>query len=150
MSSAPFEAKVLAIAIKTSEGGPMREVEDATAKVDGGFVCPVESAPDRGITFLSAKQWSQVNEELGTSLPWHTRRANVLLDADGLAHLIGKTVRVGELTVRLTGETKPCALMESFQEGLTQALVPDCRGGVLGRVLEAGTVRTGDTLTLID
>jgi MOSC domain-containing protein YiiM len=150
MSNAPFEAKVLAIALKTSEGGPMREVRDAAAEVDSGLVGSTTPAPDRGVSFLAAAQWSQVNEELGTSLPWHTRRSNILLDADALGHLIGKTVRVGEVALRLTGETKPCALMDTFHEGLTKALVPDCRGGVHGRVLEAGSVRAGDTLTVID
>lgn len=149
MSGAAFEAKVLAIALKTAKSGPMREVEEATAEVNGGFACPVKPSPDRGITFLAAGHWSEVNAELGTSLPWHTRRANVLLDTRALGGLIGKTVRVGEVTVRLIGETKPCALMDTFHKGLTKALVPDYRGGVHGRVLKGGTVRAGDTLTVI-
>lgn len=140
--------KILSIAIKPAEGASMEEVVNAVGVVDAGLKGNAPpSHPDRGVTFLAARQWDQVNAELGAALPWHTRRANVLLDADNLADLIGKRVRVGELLVEVKDETKPCGLMDEFHAGLTRTLVPECRGGVFGRVLEGGALRVGDVLT---
>ncbi len=143
-----MQAQVLALAVKTAVGGPMREIDRSVGQVDGGLDCPVQPSPDRGITFLAARQWDQVNEELGTEMPWHARRANVLLDADGLADLLGRTVTVGDLRVEIMGETVPCGTMEAIQPGLTRALAPECRGGVYGRILRGGTIRVGDALTI--
>ncbi|MEP0848144.1 MAG: MOSC domain-containing protein [Phycisphaerae bacterium] len=139
---------VLAIALKTAEGGPMREVRDAVGIVDGGLEGSVKPSPDRGITFLSSRQWTLVQRELSGGMPWHTRRANVLIDADSLGALIGRIVQVGELLVEIKGETRPCGLMDKLQPGLRVALTPDHRAGVHGRVLRGGTLRVGDTMRL--
>jgi MOSC domain-containing protein YiiM len=140
--------RVLAIALKTARGGPMREVAEADGLVDAGLKCPVWPRKNRGITFLAAGQWKQVCRELAADLPWTLRRANVLLDADGLGDLIGRTVQVGDLRVRITGETAPCDLMDRQHAGLQAALRSDFRGGIHGRILTAGRVRVGDRLTI--
>lgn len=144
----PIIGSVLAVAIRTSQRGPMKEVPAATAKVDGGLDTDIPVSRARGITFLSANQWRQVNKELAVELPWHTRRANVLIDSDSLADLIGKSVRVGPVLLKITGETRPCELMDSLHQGLRTALTPDCRGGVHGRVIEGGTIRVGDQMVV--
>lgn len=142
--------KIRAIAIKTAESGPMREVEEAVAEVDGGLVGGVKPSPDRGITFLATAHWRQVMGELNANLPWHTRRANVLIEAESLAHLIGKRLRFGEVEVQVINETRPCGLMDQFLPGLKDALKPDCRAGVYGRVICGGVFRIGDTATASD
>lgn len=150
MSNANFTAPILALALKTAERGPMQEVDEATAEEYGGLVgCP-RPTPYRGITLLSAGQWAQVQNEIGRELPWHTRRANVLLDADGLGDLIGLTLRAGEVEMRVMGETRPCGLMDELCPGLRKALTGDCRGGVHAWVLKGGTLRVGDTVTVIE
>ncbi|RMF77711.1 MAG: MOSC domain-containing protein [Planctomycetota bacterium] len=139
--------KVLAIAIKPAEGAPMEQVAEAVGVVDAGLEGNAPCTPDRGVTFISSKQWREVCEELGADLPWHTRRANILLDAGGLAGLVGRRVRVGEMLVEIKGESKPCGLMDKLHAGLRAALKPHARGGVFGRVVEGGAVRVGDSLT---
>ena len=140
---------VLSVALRTAQRGPMKEVSEATATVDGGLTGDIAVSRDRGITFLSARQWKQVNEELHANLPWHTRRANVLIDAGGLGELIGSTIKVGEVTVKVIAETKPCGLMDTLYSGLRQTLVPDYRGGVYGRVIQGGRICVGDKLAVI-
>ncbi len=100
--------------------------------------------PDRGISLISHPQWQEAMKEMGLDLPWHTRRANVLVDAPSLEHLVGKTIALGTIRVEITMECTPCGLMDKFQPGLKAALKPDFRGGVLGRIVQGGTFGVGD------
>ncbi len=135
-----------AIAVRTAEDGPMREIDRAVATPDGGLDGDIAVSPDRGVTLISAVQWREVTAELKADLPWHTRRANVLVECARLGDLIGRTVQLGDVQVAIIAETKPCGIMDRLHPGLLQSLVPDCRGGVYGRVLTGGTFQTGDRL----
>jgi MOSC domain-containing protein YiiM len=140
--------RVERIALKTAVGGAMQEVDDAVAEVDGGLAGGARPSPRRGITFLASGDWRTVMSALHVDLPWHTRRANVLIDAHSIGHLIGKTVQLGEVVVEIIAETRPCDLMDQFQPGLRDALKPNCRAGVHGRVVTGGRFRIGDTLLI--
>jgi MOSC domain-containing protein YiiM len=142
--------RVLAIAIKSAEGGPMVESQSATAVVDAGLAGNAKVATHRGVTFLSARQWRQITAELEADIPWHLRRANILIDADSMASLIGRTVALGEAQLVIKGETHPCGLMDQQHQGLRAALKPDCRGGVYGQVVRGGTFRVGDLLSVVE
>ena len=139
---------VLAIAIRTTKNGPMQEIESVEVSKADGLEGDVASAVHRGITLLSTDQWAETNQALGTDLPWHTRRANVLLAGGSLQHLIGSTVQLGGVKIKVNAETEPCGLMDKLHPGLREALVPDCRGGVYGEILEGGMLKVGDTLSV--
>ena len=144
----PGVSRVAAIALKTAHSGPMQEVGSATVESDGTLVGSASVNPKRGVTFLSSSQWATVMRELGAELPWHTRRANVLIDADGIGDWRGKTIRIGDATFEIIAETRPCELMDTFHSGLMNALKPDCRAGVYGRVTRGGVIRVGDAVTV--
>lgn len=145
------EGSVAAIAVRSPKVGPMIELREARAVADCGLEGDVPSNPQRGVSFLSLGQWRRVVDELNAAqLPWHTRRANILIDADSLAGWIGRTVRVGDVEVAIAAETRPCELMDRFLPGLRSALASDCRGGVHGRVVRGGTIRVGDVVTVLD
>lgn len=138
------EPRVLALALRTSVRGPMHEVEVASAEPNGGLQGDHGTSARRGITFLAKEDWEAACRAVGADLPWHARRANVLVEGRGLLGLVGREVRVGELRIRVEGETCPCARMDERRSGLRAALEPEGRGGVYGRVLEGGTLRIGD------
>lgn len=140
--------RIKAIALRSPATGPMRLVESATATVDEGITGDVKVSPSRGITFLATGQWATVCRQLGVEIPWHTRRANVLVDATSLAQLIGCTIQFGEVLVAIKAETRPCELMDTFQSGLRDALSPECRAGVYGRVIRGGRFAVGDAITI--
>jgi MOSC domain-containing protein YiiM len=148
--TAPEVGKVQSLALRAGKLGPMREVPEVKAIADGGLVGDNPARPERGISLLAAGQWRQVQRELDASLPWHTRRANVLVDADSLGGLIGHTIAIGELVVHVLAETKPCAVMDRQCPGLRQALTPDARGGVIGRIVRGGVLRVGDSVARLD
>jgi len=145
MQPNPF-GRVEAIALRSGRNQCMIEVTAADAVADHGLTGDYQPAVDRGITLISAPQWGDVQRELKADLPWHTRRANVLVSAKRLASLIGRTIRIGDATVEIKAETKPCALMDELHQGLRNALTPDCRGGVYGRVVKGGPIRVGDAI----
>ncbi len=139
---------IIGLAVRTSKRGPMEVRESAAAVADGGIIGDLKSSVERGITLLSARQWSEVLAELGVDLPWHTRRANVLVDCAGLSRLIGRTVSIGRARLRIINETAPCGLMDELYPGLRAALSPECRGGVYGRVLADGAFAIGTPVEL--
>lgn len=144
--SEAFEGTITAIALKPKKGGPMQLVDAAMVYEDG---LEGNISQERHITLLSREQWDTAQRELGGEMPWETRRANVLVE--GIAsfnEVIGQRVKLGEVTLRVTGETRPCSQMDHVQPGLQAALKPECRGGVHGRVVNSGTIRVGDRVAL--
>lgn len=141
--------QILGVALRTAARGPMREVSILEVARDGTLTGDHGASVNRAITFLSSGQWRAVQQELQVELPWHTRRANLLVECDSLENLVGKTVRVGSVEVVIPGETEPCARMEELHPGLLEALVPHMRGGVHARVSKGGTIQIGDPLVLL-
>lgn len=140
--------RVLAIALRCKDKGQMNEVTEVQAQRDGGLAGDNAARPERGLTLLATAQWQEVQKELQANLPWYTRRANVLVDIKKLGHLIGAEIKIGEVVLKVEGETRPCDLMDRLHNGLKSALKPECRGGVHGRILESGTIRVGDAVTI--
>lgn len=150
MMSEQLIGTIVGIAIRSAKDGPMKEVSEAVAVARGGIEGDLPSSPARGITLMSSVQWQQVIGQLGEDLPWHTRRANVLVEAPELGELIGRKILLGGVELKVEGETKPCGLMDRICPGLREVLVPDCRGGVHGSVVLGGCFKIGDRLIACD
>jgi MOSC domain-containing protein YiiM len=144
------EATVQAIAIRAQKGEPMVETIQRRAVVGKGLVGQGGAKGQRGITLISADKWFDATRELDHILPWHARRANILVQGIDLESTVGKCIRVGEVNLRIWEETKPCALMDKIYPGLRKVLEKDFRGGVLAEVLSEGTIRVGDPITVLD
>ncbi len=141
--------RVGGIALRSFKRGPMREIERTTITSAGGLDGDLDATRVRAVTFLASGQWGDVTRELAVDLPWHTRRANVLVECDTLLHLIGHEIRIGDARIRIHAETRPCELMDELHPGLRAALEPDGRGGVYGGVVEDGAIAVGDVVTLV-
>ena len=127
----------------------MNEVQEARVSEEG-LEGSIHQRAERRITFLSKEQWAGVERELGAPLPWTVRRANILVEGLDLAATLGKSLHVGDLKVHINGETEPCGQMEAAQAGLRDAMKPECRGGVYGNVVQAGAIRVGDTIRVVE
>ncbi len=128
--------------------GELREVSEAEAGLGNGLEGDHAKGPKRQITLLSREAWDAACTELGQTLDPGTRRANLLIEGVELKQTTGQTITIGDVQIRLTGETKPCPQMEEAAPGLQEALVPDWRGGVFGEVLNDGTLTVGDAVAL--
>ncbi len=104
----------------------------------------------RQVTILFKDSWEAACAELNVDLPWTTRRANVYVDGILPLDCVGKMLQIGSALLEVTGETRPCHVMEAAQPGLRAALEPEWRGGVTCRVLQGGDVQHGDAVKIVD
>jgi MOSC domain-containing protein YiiM len=103
----------------------------------------------RQVTLLSQEAWQAACTELGTDLPWTTRRANLLIKGLSFGQgSVGSILQIGDVQLEITGETDPCERMTQARAGLREALTPDWRGGVCCRVLTEGQITVGDPVSL--
>ncbi len=117
-----------------------------------GAIRPGKSAR-RQVSLIEAKSWGAAIADLGlmdgTALPWYARRANLLIEGLRLPREPGKVIAIGNaLRIEVTCECDPCSRMEEIVPGLKAALMPDWRGGVLGRVLDDGEIAIGDEVRI--
>ncbi len=136
--------KLLGIAIKSASRAPMLELNSAQVTAGRGLVGDYRGrARDRQITVLSQEAWQAACAELGVHLPWTTRRANLLVEGIQLENTTGDHLRIGDVVLEITGETRPCERMDEAASGLRASLKPRWRGGVTCRVVEAGEISVG-------
>jgi len=141
--------KLVAIAYKTVKRGPMKEVLCANVTQHSGVEMDVFGRPGkRQVTVLSLQQWQVACQSINADLVWTIRRANLLVDGLSFSPAdVGKQLRIGDLSLEITGETDPCKKMEMAHPGLELALTPDWRGGVTCRVLNDAMIHLGDPVT---
>ena len=77
------------------------------------------------------------------------RRANLLVEDVQLPRRTGDVIEVGGVRLLITMEVDPCSRMEEQYDGLKAALTPDWRGGVACTVLQGGSVRLGDDVSVV-
>lgn len=107
----------------------------------------------RQISLIEAESWDAALADLDLSadqlVPWHVRRANLLVHGIRLPREAGKIIAIGKtLRIETTCECDPCSRMDEILPGLKLALMPDWRGGVLGRVLTDGEIAIGDEVRI--
>jgi len=103
----------------------------------------------RQITLIEAESWAAALADLKIDLPWHVRRANLLVQGVRLPREPGAVIRIGEtLRIRINCECDPCSRMDEIAPGLKVALLPDWRGGVCGKVISDGDIAIGDEVRI--
>jgi MOSC domain-containing protein YiiM len=135
---------LLGIARAPASRAALIEMEEAQVGAAEGIQGDARGRnPGRQVTVLFREGWEGACDELGVTLSWVTRRANLLVE--GIAPpRAGGQLKIGDLLLEVTQETKPCHLMETAHPGLKRALTPEWRGGVCCRVLNGGKIRVGD------
>lgn len=138
------------IARRGARRAPMEEVDAATISVESGISGDHKGqVTSRQVTVLAAEDWQAACTDVGTDLPWITRRANLLVDGLDLPQTAGVQIKIGGCVLEITGETDPCERMDEQHDGLRRALTPDWRGGRTCRVVTGGDIRIGDTAEII-
>ena len=123
---------------------------DAAELVAGhGIVGNADQGGRRQVTIIDESAWRAACAGVGVDVPPSRRRANVMTRGIDLERTRGRTLRLGDCTIRISGEVTPCERMEEAQPGLRAALRPHWRGGVFGEILEGGTIRVGDDAALV-
>ncbi|MEO9945275.1 MAG: MOSC domain-containing protein [Paraglaciecola sp.] len=143
--------KLLNIAIRIKSKAPMQTLDQVmvtrVAGLDGDF----RGKPGkRQVTILSQEQWDLACTEIKADLPWAFRRANLLVSGVSFnKDMVGKLIKIGHLILLITREADPCPRMDQQYPGLTQALMPNWRGGICCQVIADGRVKIGDKIKIV-
>ncbi|MDG2090614.1 MAG: MOSC domain-containing protein [Gammaproteobacteria bacterium] len=143
--------KLVSIARRSDVDSPMQEVFSAEVSLEDGIQGDSKGKPGpRQLTILSKESWIKACHDLDVDLPWTARRANLLIQGfEFLPTDVGRTIQIGEIILEITRETAPCWKMDKVHQGLKESLMSSWRGGVCCKVLQAGTITTGDNIDLI-
>ena len=142
---------LIGIARRTAPKAPMETLTESRITFAGGVLGDTRGKRrtgrknDRQITLIREEDWKAACAEIGIPLPWHLRRANLLVTGH-LPRDPGGLIVIGEVALEITGECDPCRRMDAIHPGLEAALRPDWRGGRCARVVEGGHVRLGDRI----
>ena len=137
------------IYLRPSSRTPVKEVRRARAVAGRGLDGDHAGGGARQVTLLSEEAWHAACEHLGRDLEPGARRANIVVRGVDLGQAIGGGLRLGDCVVKVSAETRPCRLMDDAAPGLQQALDPDRRGGVYGRIVAGGEIEVGDNVSVL-
>lgn len=130
--------------IKRFKKGPMDSVDRATLETAKGIVGNANQGGHRQVTVIEREAWDRMMEELPCHLDPSARRANLLVNGISLIESRKQILQVGDVRIRILGETRPCERMEEAQPGLQAAMRPKWGGGAYGEVLNDGEIVVGD------
>ena len=135
----------------------MESIDHAEVSLDGGIAGDFRGARKPGglgrrqVTLMEAGDWDRAMTEVGRTIPWFERRANLLVEGLDLPQTAGVRLAIGaDVVLEITRETDPCERMEALAPGLRAALTPDWRGGACTRVLAGGRIAVGDLIRIED
>ena len=140
-----MSGNLVGIARARELGAPLEEITSASVSLERGIEGDARGMKHgRQVTVLFRDGWEDACREVGVELPWIARRANLLLANLERPLEAGGLLRIGDVELQVTMETRPCHLMDRAHEGLRAALRPDWRGGVCSVVRRGGKIRLGD------
>jgi MOSC domain-containing protein YiiM len=144
------KGQLLGIATRPAGKAPMNELLAAWISTEHGVDNDARGRPGRRqATVMTRSGWEAACAELGAGqLPWTTRRANLFVDGVDLKGKVGYDLRVGDAVLTISGETRPCEVMNQAYSGLMAALDPEWRGGVICRVTRSGAATVGCEVVL--
>jgi MOSC domain-containing protein YiiM len=141
---------LIAIWIKRMHKGPMDAAQCAQLQAGRGIVGNADQGGKRQITIIEQEIWQQLMDQLKSSLPAATRRANLMISGLSLGESRGRILAIGDCRVRIYGETKPCERMEAALPGLRAAMQPNWGGGAFAEVLDDGDIAIGDAVRWLE
>ena len=142
------------IARHAAPKAPMETLDRTEVSVEGGIAGDFRGGRRGGpykrqVTLIERGDWQAAIAEVGASVPWQERRANLLVDGLDLPQAGGTRLRIGaDVVLEVTVETEPCERMNALAPGLREALTPGWRGGVCAFVVTGGAIAVGDPIRI--
>ena len=151
-----WKGSLVHICISPGAGQPMQSVQGIRAVAGvglegdryasrGGTYSPKDDG-SRQVTLIEVEAIEALEGETGIRLSPPEARRNLVTRGVPLNHLVGKTFRVGEVSLRGIRLCEPCQHLA----GLTQAgVLPGLihRGGLRAEITNEGIIRVGDPIT---
>lgn len=135
-------ATITHLFLKPGRGQPMLPAAHVEAEAQRGFRGDASfGTGDRQVLIVEQQVLEAFDLKPGDL------RENVVVDGFALANLeIGARIRLGLVTLEVTGDCDPCAHLDRQRPGLSSAIAG--QRGILARVLVDGPIHVGDRVDL--
>lgn len=151
-------ASVVAIYLHRTVAGPMEPIDEVCAEAGRGLVgdtyyqlsgTKTKPGADREVTLIESEALDGLSREHNIELDGSESRRNLVTRGVSLNPLVGREFRVGEVRLRGIRPCDPCKHLQSLtRPGVLKGLAD--RGGLRAQVLEGGTIRVGDPVSMMD
>lgn len=154
-----WKGEVVGIFIRSVESHPTQEVDRVRAVPCRGlegdyFYTQItdqasQLGSDQEITLIEIESLESVYREYDVALTMGESRRNIITRHVPLNNLVGKQFKIGEVTLQGIRLCEPCShLAELTQKKVLPSLVH--RGGLRAKILNEGTLQTGDPVLPIE
>lgn len=141
-------ASVVAVCISEQKGTQKHEVPEIQLKIDHGIVGDAHAGNWHRQVSLLAQENVEKMKAVFPDIPVGAFAENILTEGLTLFTLpVGTRLRVGEVLLEVTQIGKECHAHCAIRQQVGDCVMP--REGIFTIVLEEGTIRAGDTITVL-
>ena len=141
-------ASVVAGCISERKGTQKHEVPEIRLKIDHGIVGDAHAGNWHRQVSLLAQESVEKMKAVFPDIPVGAFAENILTEGLTLYTLpVGTRLRVGEVLLEVTQIGKECHAHCAIRQQVGDCVMP--REGIFTIVLEEGTIRAGDTITVL-
>lgn len=141
-------ASVVAVCISERKGTQKHEVPDIQLKINHGIVGDAHAGNWHRQVSLLAQESVEKMKAVFPDIPVGTFAENILTEGLTLYTLpVGTRLQVGEVLLEVTQIGKECHAHCAIRQQVGDCVMP--REGIFATVLEEGTIRSGDTITVL-
>ena len=141
-------ASVVAVCISERKGTQKHEVSEIQLKIDHGIVGDAHAGNWHRQVSLLAQESVEKMKAVFPDIPVGAFAENILTEGLTLFTLpVGTRLRVGEVLLEVTQIGKECHAHCAIRQQVGDCVMP--REGIFTIVLEEGTIRAGDTITVL-
>ena len=141
-------ASVVAVCISERKGTQKHEVPEIQLKIDHGIVGDAHAGNWHRQVSLLAQESVEKMKAVFPDIPVGAFAENILTEGLTLYTLpVGTRLRVGEVLLEVTQIGKECHAYCAIRQQVGDCVMP--REGIFTIVLEEGTIRPGDAITVL-
>ena len=141
-------ASVVAVCISERKGTQKHEVPEIQLKIDHGIVGDAHAGNWHRQVSLLAQESVEKMKAVFLDIPVGAFAENILTEGLTLYTLpVGTRLRVGEVLLGVTQIGKECHAHCAIRQQMGDCVMP--REGIFAIVLKEGTIRAGDTITVL-
>ena len=141
-------ASVVAVCISEQKGTQKHEVPEIQLKIDHGIVGDAHAGNWHRQGSRLAQESGEKMKAVFPDIPVGAFAENILTEGLTLFTLpVGTRLRVGEVLLEVTQIGKECHAHCAIRQQVGDCVMP--REGIFTIVLEEGTIRAGDTITVL-